>query len=95
VSNNGVAGNGATDPDGGPTTPTTPTGPGTTPTTPTTPTDPGTTPPTTTPTGTDPGTNPGRTSLPKTGSELEAEALIGAMLLLAGFGFRRAGKRLS
>jgi hypothetical protein len=29
------------------------------------------------------------------GSEAAAEAFIGAMLLLAGFGFRRAGKRLA
>jgi hypothetical protein len=104
ASNNGVAGNGATTPGiqvpgvpggpggpGGPGTPGTPGGPGTD--TPGTPGGPGTDPPGT---GHLPGVDPtGRPSLPATGSEAAAEALIGAMLLLAGFGFRRAGKRLA
>jgi hypothetical protein len=42
-----------------------------------------------------PPTSPGTTSLPKTGGPLEAEALFGLMLLLAGFGLRRKGNSLT
>jgi LPXTG-motif cell wall-anchored protein len=47
-----------------------------------------------TPTTPVPGT-PGAASLPKTGGELEAEALVGMLLLLAGFGLRRKGQALA
>jgi hypothetical protein len=50
------------------------------------------------PGGNNPGNNPdatGRPALPVMGTEAAAEAIIGALLILAGFGFRRAGKRLS
>jgi hypothetical protein len=40
-------------------------------------------------------TTPGASTLPKTGGPLEAEALFGLMLLLAGFGLRRKGTSLA
>jgi hypothetical protein len=42
--------------------------------------------------GETPGT-PGVPTLPRTGGPLEVEAAVGLMLLLAGYGFRRAGRR--
>ena len=41
-----------------------------------------------------PGT-PGAASLPRTGGPIEAEAMFGLMLLLAGFGLRRKGNSLT
>ena len=38
---------------------------------------------------------PGTTTLPKTGADLEAEAVVGMLLLLAGFGLRRKGRQLA